>query len=620
MPLLYINSQQILFWTSLVTFAISLSGVLTELSLAVLIVLSVVLILSVVSHIRNIAISKSLINALSILFVAYPLLGLSLENILLPSIEALTLITAARTLGEKRTREYFQVFLLSVLLLGASSLLEFSILFFIRLLLILILSVFSIMLITYLRETSAQRIEQKSLVDILKFSALIVLLTIPLSAVFFIIIPRTPNPFLTVGPPQAKTGFTSTVSLGTVSTVEEDKTVVMRVYSKALEQSSLYWRIITFDTFDGKSWRREARGGEVEVVGETVNYTVVSEPLDGNYLPVLDFPSAVFLRGVVHEYPGVFRIEKGTERRLKYSAQSLVSPKVYEAKISEIYTSLPDSFSERLIRLSREITKGAKSPVEAARMIEGFLSRFEYSLVELPTGDNPIEDFVFNKRKGNCEYFATTMALMLRAVGVPTRVVGGFRGGTYNQIGGYYIVRASDAHLWVEVWSQGQWIRFDPSGSGRVQITREPLILLLIDYLWTTYILNFDLHMQIRILEALKSPKIDLNKSYIALTLIILLPLFVSFLIKAYKISQDPLNRFLRIMKRAGYVRIKSQGLEEFCHRVENSAIRESALEFVRFYYSRYLRDRDFTEADRVIARDLLKRLDETVERERSKN
>jgi len=134
-------------------------------------------------------------------------------------------------------------------------------------------------------------------------------------------------------------------------------------------------------------------------------------------------------------------------------------------------------------------------------------------LKNLPKGDNPVEDFLFKKKSGNCEYFATTMALMLRIKGIPSRVVGGFKGGTYNSFGNYYIVRASDAHLWVEAWINGQWIRFDPSG--KIPRPVEPVIFHLIDYLWNSIVVDYDVRAQMKLAKSIKTPHISFNRNFL---------------------------------------------------------------------------------------------------------
>lgn len=120
------------------------------------------------------------------------------------------------------------------------------------------------------------------------------------------------------------------------------------------------------------------------------------------------------------------------------------------------------------------------------------------------------------------------MALMLRIKGIPSRVVGGFKGGTYNTFGGYYIIRASDAHLWVEAWIDGKWLMFDPSG--KIERFQEPIIFHLIDYLWNNIVLDYDLKAQLKLAKSIKVPQIKI------FPLIFLIPLIALILFGFFRI------------------------------------------------------------------------------------
>jgi protein-glutamine gamma-glutamyltransferase len=140
----------------------------------------------------------------------------------------------------------------------------------------------------------------------------------------------------------------------------------------------------------------------------------------------------------------------------------------YPADIASIYLQLPAT-DPRIKQLAEEATRGAKNDYDKAASIERFLkTRYRYTLdLSGPKMDDPLAGFLFSKKAGNCEYFAAAMTVMLRSLGVPTRYVGGFLSSEYNDIGGDWVVRASDAHTWVEVYFKDYgWMTFDPTPAG----------------------------------------------------------------------------------------------------------------------------------------------------------
>src|SRR5262249_11460949 len=120
----------------------------------------------------------------------------------------------------------------------------------------------------------------------------------------------------------------------------------------------------------------------------------------------------------------------------------------------ERYLQLPATLSARIPALARQLTAEARDPADAARRLTAFLSReFRYTLTLEKVSDlDPLDEFLFVRRAGHCEYFAAALAVMLRAVGVPARVVNGFQQGEWNPHGRYFIVRLRDAHSWVEAY------------------------------------------------------------------------------------------------------------------------------------------------------------------------
>jgi hypothetical protein len=131
------------------------------------------------------------------------------------------------------------------------------------------------------------------------------------------------------------------------------------------------------------------------------------------------------------------------------------------------YLQLPPALPDRVGALARKLTRGATTDFDRVRAIEGYLRRnYEYSLDSPvpPTGRDAVDHFLFDTNVGFCEQFASATAVMLRTLGIPARVVAGYAPGVRNAFSGYFDVRASDAHSWVEVWfPRYGWYEFDPT-------------------------------------------------------------------------------------------------------------------------------------------------------------
>src|SRR6185503_20252477 len=165
---------------------------------------------------------------------------------------------------------------------------------------------------------------------------------------------------------------------------------------------------------------------------------------------------------------------------------------------------LPEDLDPQIRDLAQKITAEAKTPLEKVVRIEAYLKRnYKYTLtLTWNPGTKPLSAFLFNAKSGHCEYFASAMAVLLRASGVPTRMVNGFLMGDYNPIGDAYIVRESDAHSWVEVYLPGAgWTEFDPTPGSSTQ-PDAGLFAQLHNYadalglFWNTYVLTYDTDSQ----------------------------------------------------------------------------------------------------------------------------
>jgi hypothetical protein len=176
---------------------------------------------------------------------------------------------------------------------------------------------------------------------------------------------------------------------------------------------------------------------------------------------------------------------------------------------TEFYLTRPAGVTPRLRSTVDALIKEGDDARRRITALEGFFLQQElnYSLTNLPGGAYPLEDFLFEKKSGYCEHFAVAFATLLRLANVPARLVGGYYGGEYSEIGGYYLVSEDRAHLWVEALVDGYWERFDPTrlarnaeSVGNVQPQRMRGVFQWVDafnYYWNRTIISYDLSQQI---------------------------------------------------------------------------------------------------------------------------
>lgn len=368
--------------------------------------------------------------------------------------------------------------------------------------------------------------------------ALAVIVAIIASGLFFFL-PRVSAGYLGRFAPknQLVSGFSEEVRLGQIGEIQQSNAVVMHVQISGDRTGGqeLYWRGTALSLFDGRQWfnflRKRmmpfvtASGYDLrslqmewrEELGERrgrrperlLHYRVLMEPigtnvfflaptpasLDGNYREItMDAAGTVYnadQQRSIGIYEAVSDISRPNEDALRSAGTD------YPPSVAVAYLQLPN-IDRRVRRLAEEIAGPAKSPYEKAVAVERYLStNFGYTLqLSKSVPEDPIADFLFERKQGHCEYFASAMAVMLRAVGIPARIVNGFRGGEFNRLTGSYILRARDAHSWVEVYFPGQgWVTFDPTPAGPGLGGAQGGIGLYIDAFrefWREWVVNYD--------------------------------------------------------------------------------------------------------------------------------
>ncbi|MGD0199948.1 MAG: DUF3488 and transglutaminase-like domain-containing protein [Bryobacteraceae bacterium] len=349
----------------------------------------------------------------------------------------------------------------------------------------------------------------------------------------FFILPRTVQAAFRRLLPRSSSAqeFSSEVRLGAIGELRPRPAAVMRVrILDAAHPEALKWRGLALSHFDGRRWYNRAEpgtalaveGGLIQLAGlrqqwrkgERINYEVRLNPMATDALFFAGRPEFVRIDSpaLIQTSGDGYRLGGPHLGGLRYGAYSFLEETAdpAEGAGSEGLTDrmacleLPP-LDPRVAGLARRIAEGAPDEAARARAVESYLRRnYRYStrLLEREVPD-PLAYFLFERREGHCEYFASAMAVMLRRLGVPSRVVTGFESGVYNPVSGWWVIRASDAHSWVEAYLPGRgWTAFDPTPPAARQPAASPWARLgfyldAAETFWQEWVLDYNLGRQL---------------------------------------------------------------------------------------------------------------------------
>ncbi len=442
----------------------------------------------------------------------------------------------------------------------------------------------------------------------------------PLMVVLFILFPRIPGPLwgLQKDVFSSQTGLSEEMSPGSFNRLISSSSIAFRVKFDSVipEHSQLYWRGIVLSLYNGTTWHRaDAPKTTVPNINFTedhtdfIKYTITLEPTNLKWLLSLEFP-------IDHE--SQYKVNREAMLTTKKAVGNVISYSITsDTRSTNIALFEQESYKNRLlpVNLNPETLNFAKklfiqSKLNDQQYINNVLqyyrvNEFYYTLDPDLLGNNAMDDFLFKTRRGFCEHYASSFVYLMRAVGIPSRVVIGYQGGTINPLDDYMIVRQSDAHAWAEVWINDVWQRVDPtaavspdriekgiSNSG-LDINKLPLLLVTNSTLlkntaflydsfqnsWNQWVINFDHKKQTNLLKNLGFK--DATYSDLILLLIIsfsITGLIVSwFLLKQYTIEKDNTqhyyNIFCKKLKRYGIHRNFYEGPNDFEARVLNELL-----------------------------------------------
>jgi transglutaminase-like putative cysteine protease len=382
----------------------------------------------------------------------------------------------------------------------------------------------------------------------------LLLQALPLALFLWLLFPRLTEPLWAVGEDSgaATTGLSDTMDPGDISelVLSEDIAFRVRFAGPVPQPRELYWRGPVLEDFTGRVWRRSDRlrtGGDPDapaaVTPPAYTYTIGLEPYHQHWIYALDRPVRWDLPHARLSDTGVLERSDPVSQPLDVTMTSVASAQIaapLSAWQRRRALELPPRSNPRTTALARQLRSEHPEPQQFVAAVLDMLhtGAYFYTLTPPRLGNDPVDDFLFDSKRGFCGHYASAFAVLMRAAGIPARIVTGYLGGRENPYGKYWIVRQSNAHAWVEVWIEGNgWLRIDPTAaiaSERVETQQRADstgailgvtlrgrsswladIALRIDALrqiWRERILEFDQSAQQSLLQRLDIPVPDAGK------------------------------------------------------------------------------------------------------------
>ncbi|MBL8430711.1 MAG: DUF3488 domain-containing transglutaminase family protein [Dechloromonas sp.] len=311
--------------------------------------------------------------------------------------------------------------------------------------------------------------------DTLRYAGVLSLQAVPFMLVLFLLFPRISGPLwgLPTDAHAGKTGLSDTMSPGSIAELVQNADIAFRVrFDGPLPpRQKLYWRGPVMEQFDGATWqphKGRSPSPQLESLSPPIGYETTLEAHNQRWLLALDAPRdlpAEFSQNAtltaVTQNPINERQRFQLSASLEYRFNANEDPLVLQRNLALPAGSNPQT---RALAEQWRSTNTAEGVIDKALAL--FAAEFTYTLQPPLLGRHSVDDFLFRSKRGFCEHYAAAFVVLMRAAGVPARVVGGYQGGEFNPLDQYLVVRQSDAHAWTEVWiKQKGWVRIDPTAA-----------------------------------------------------------------------------------------------------------------------------------------------------------
>jgi hypothetical protein len=501
---------------------------------------------------RTLLIPERWTNSLTLAYVAFYLADYFLISgaFLSSTVHLVLFVMVVRLFSAQRDRDYYFLAVISFLMVLAAAVLTVDSTFLFAFAAFMLMAVATFILMEMRRSSAKATVRSNVSADSLAYrrmawslagaSPVLVLFILLGAAVIFFVLPRVSRGYLSTNAQfnQLTTGFSDRVQLGGIGEIQQSNALVMHIQIDGDKRGvyDLLWRGVTLNIFDGHTWSNPHEqhvlltlpGGHVVLAQSSrdlgamggnrfIHYRVLMEPIGSNVFFVA--PMATEIEGGYRMVSmdggdGIYNLDpehplssyEVTSNIVRPTANELrAEAEAYPAKILLNYLQLPN-LDPRIPRLAEEITASAGSDYDRAVAIESYLrTKFGYTLeLPRPVPRDPLANFLFERRQGHCEYFASSMAVMLRTLRIPSRVVNGFRTGEFNDLTSQYVVRGRDAHSWVEAYFPGYgWVSFDPTPAGPIVVHNQwNRMLLYVDAMasfWREWVVNYDASHQYRL-------------------------------------------------------------------------------------------------------------------------
>jgi transglutaminase-like putative cysteine protease len=452
----------------------------------------------------------------------------------------------------------------------------------------------------------------------LRSAARILLYALPLTVTQFLLFPRVPGPLWGL-PADAFTGVTGLseeLAPGTVTRLSQSDAVAFRAEFSGEHPPSalLYWRGPVFWHTDGRRWTLATPPGPPPAVRSRqrpVPYAQMVEPNNRRWLFPLDLPAAA-PPGVEMTSDFQLLAPQPIRQRARYALSAVIPDATAPPTPAQrsLALQIPAPANPKSLQLAARWRDAHGTPEAIVREALGYFRQqaFTYTLKPPALGADAVDQFLFETQRGYCEHFATAFTYLMRAAGVPSRVVTGYQGGTYNPLGGYVLVRQRDAHAWSEVWlpSSG-WTRVDPTGAvapQRIELGAEGfldmaagaaqtglptsaawrraaahlrLIWDTVDSAWDRWILAYGPELQLDLFRDLGWTRVSWQGLTLVLALglaggLALIALFTAPLLQRSDALTALYERFCARLARKGLARFPHEGPLDYAQRVSLAA------------------------------------------------